>query len=109
MRGFIIMSLVFLLLITFVIFEEIYINKVSSTMFYQMNFENIKTQEDLNKIINKWFDEEKKLKFFINHKDLEKITLDLMTAQSFYSYGDKAYSKSYLIRAREKIKNIPNY
>jgi hypothetical protein len=109
MRGFIIMSLVFLLLISFVIVEEIYINKVSNTMYHKMNFDNVKSQEDLNKIINKWFDEEKKLKFFINHKELEKITLDLMTSQSLYTSGDIVYSKSYMTRAREKIKNIPNY
>ena len=32
--------------------EEIYINKVSNTMYNKMNFDNVKSQEDLNKIIN---------------------------------------------------------
>lgn len=109
MKGFCVMLSVFIVLMIFVFCEEAYINKTSKDLSSALDFQLIKTNEDLNAIIDEWQCAEKKLKLFINHKELEKITIEFQTTKVFYLQGEDALYKAYLERVKEKLKNLPNY
>ena len=64
MRGFIIMIFVFILLISFVIAEEIYVNNVSERLSYIVDEQNVKNVSDIVYIIDIWNKEEKILNYF---------------------------------------------
>ncbi len=109
MRGFIIMIFVFILLISFVIAEEIYVNSASERLSYIVDEQNVKNVSDIVYIIDIWNKEEKILNYFVNQKELEKITLDIKTAKSFYESGNIDLYKAYLLRTKERIKDLPQY
>lgn len=109
MKGFTIMLIVFVIMLSLVFCEEIYVNKTAEKLASKLDYESIKTKEDLEIIIDEWQKNEKLLRFLINHKELEKITLELETAHEFHSSGNEDFYKAYLMRSKEKIKNLPEY
>ncbi len=109
MRGFIIMIFVFILLISFVAAEELYVNNASERLSYIVDEKNIKNVSDIVYIIDVWNKEEKILNYFVNQKELEKITLDIKTAKSLYESGNMDLYKAYLLRTKERIKDLPQY
>ena len=62
-------------------------------------YERLKKEYLIEEIANKL--EEK--------KELEKITLDIITAKSFYESGNIDLYKAYLLRTKERIKDLPQY
>ena len=98
MRGFIIMIFVFLMLISFVVAEEIYVDE-----------SKINNVDDFELIIDQWDKEMIILNYFINQKELERITLDMKTAKSFYESGNSELYRAYLVRTKERIVNLPQY
>ncbi len=100
---------VFLVLMIFVVCEEAYIKKTTNEMTEALQITNIKSKEDLNSVLDKWKKNEKKLQFFINHKELQKITIELHTMQCFYNDGNTVMYHAFLARSREAVRNMPNY
>lgn len=109
MKGFITMLCSFVILLSFVFFEDRYVNNTSRELSQKTSLENIKSSDDIENIVDTWNKKEKILRFFINHKELEKITIDINTIYVFYSAGNDEMFKSTLVSVNEKLKNLPEY
>ena len=112
MRGFVIMLVIFSVMIAFVIFEEMYVSKVTkelSELSTLSTFDDESMKESLDKLSIRWEKEYKILVFFINQKELDNITLEIETAKSFYQSGDINMFKAFLSRAKDRIEKIPEY
>lgn len=109
MRGFIIICIAFILTLSFVIAEELYVGSLVEKLIFSTEVENIKSKKELNDTLELWNRKEKILKWFINHKELEKISIELKTASKFYLMDNQTMYNVYMLRAREKIANLPNY
>ena len=103
------MLLVFLLTFGLVIAEEIYINKISESLLQKLNYNSINNVEALDSAWEYWEENKKLLSYFINHKELEMITLELKSAHICFEEDERTLYMAYLERAREKIKNLPEY
>ncbi len=109
MKGFLIMLSVFLVTLSFVIAGEIYVKETASNLLSHMDFDKINDKEDFYGAMKLWEDKEKVLRFMINHKELEKITIDLNTAEVYFLNNDNKMFQAHLSMARIRISNLPEY
>ena len=107
MKGFLIMLFAFLLLLVFVFFEEYYVRNTSDELV--MIIDEVKNISDFEKVVKIWKKEEKKLSWFVNHKELEKITLELESAEEYLKGNNLILYNSHIVRTKVRIENLPNY
>ncbi len=109
MKGFITMLCSFIILLTFVFAENSFVKNTSKELSEKLSVEYIKSSDDIENIVNIWNKKEKILRYFINHKELEKISIEINTIYVFYSEGNEEMFKATLVSANEKLKNLPEY
>lgn len=99
----------FVILLTFVFVENRFVNNTSKELSEKLSVEYIKSSDDIENIVKIWNKKEKILRYFINHKELEKISIDIYTVYVFYLEENDEMYKSTLVSANEKLKNLPEY
>jgi hypothetical protein len=109
MKGFITMLCSFVILLTFVFVENRFVNNTSKELSEKLSVEYIKSSDDIENIVKIWNKKVKILRYFINHKELEKISIDIYTVYVFYLEENDEMYKSALVSANEKLKNLPEY
>ncbi len=101
------MLFAFLLILSVVFIEEYYVRNTSKELV--STFDEAKTIQEFESALCKWEEKRKKLSWFINHRDLENITLELKTAEKFLQDNNETLFEAYLVRSKIKIENLPNY
>lgn len=107
MRGFLIMLFAFFVILSVVFIEEYYVRNTSKEL--ALTLDKVKTDKDFESLLCKWEEKRNKLSWFINHKELERITLELKTAEKFLQDNNETLFEAYLIRSKIIIENLPNY
>ncbi len=107
MKGFLIMLFAFLFLLCFVFFEEYYVRNTSDELALMIS--NVQNLKEFEKVQKRWEKEEKRLSWFVNNKELEKITLELESAEEYLKANNENFYKSHIVRAKIRMENLPNY
>jgi len=101
------MLFAFLLILSVVFIEEYYVRNSSKELVSALD--EAKTIQEFESALHKWEEKKNKLSWFINHRDLENITLELKTAEKFLQDNNETLFEAYLVRSKIKIENLPNY
>ena len=107
MKGFLIMLFAFLFLLCFVFFEEYYVRNTSDELAFMIS--DVQNLNEFEKVKRRWEKEEKRLSWFVNHKELEKITLELESAEEYLKANNENLYKAHIVRVKIKMENLPNY
>lgn len=110
----IVFTIIFILIITFGILETNYINNQFSYLNQELDqaIESVKTESTqtdiIDKIIEWWHGERKKLNSFIPHNEIKEIDALLSETRSFINTGNFNIALSRLEKLKNYAANIPN-
>ncbi len=109
MKGFLIMLIIFSVMLTMVICEEIYIRKLSSKMSELIDSSLESNTNSFKALLRCWNDNKDILEWLINEKELEKISIKMeLVNHSFISQNNYEF-KINLIELSIRINNLSKY